>query len=76
MDDKTKLDPMTIAEYPRLSWAQTRGFGDDSSINDCSILKASNMKKGMSQDWTLSLPHDAVNLTLEAVWILVYCYAE
>lgn len=75
-DDNVKLDQMTIAEYPGLAWAPTRGFGDDSSIDDCSILKASNVSKEMSQDWTLSLPNDGVNLTLEAVWILIYYYAE
>ncbi|KAI1112288.1 hypothetical protein F5Y14DRAFT_453113 [Nemania sp. NC0429] len=74
-----RLDKMTIAEYSSLSWTQTRGFGGDGgpSVDDCSLLKASRVNKDMAQDWTLSLPNDSeVGLTLDAIWILVYYYAE
>ncbi|KAJ8130424.1 hypothetical protein O1611_g3204 [Lasiodiplodia mahajangana] len=75
-DDNSALEKMKIAEYPQVKWTPTRGFGDDSSVDDCTILKSDKMSKDMSQDWTISIPNDGgVKLVLGAVWILVYYYA-
>ncbi|KAI1332859.1 hypothetical protein F5Y16DRAFT_394170 [Xylariaceae sp. FL0255] len=68
---------MTITGYPSLTWEQAKSFADDGSADDCLVLEAKGVDKARRQDWTLSLPNNGVaNLTIKAVWFLIYYYAE
>ncbi|KAI1355605.1 hypothetical protein F5Y01DRAFT_301744 [Xylaria sp. FL0043] len=78
--DEVELKEMTIAEYPGVTWEEEiQGFDYDRSTDDYKILVAKNLDKKMEQDWTLTLPlktDGSVKVTLGALWILVYYYAD
>lgn len=49
----------------------------DDFTGDCRNLVPRNVSEDIVQDWTLNLPNNGgMKLTMGAVWILVYYYAE